>query len=80
MEVPALTEAEELSYLRRRLTSLEEQVQRLRMGRRVLMNLLLTQEQVKRAEISQLRAENQRLRRVYQDSGLRLVEGHSQHD
>lgn len=75
-----MTEAEELSYLRRRLTLLEEQVQRLRMGRRVLMNLLLTQEQVKRAEISQLRAENLRLRRVYQDSGLRLVEGRSSQD
>lgn len=80
MEVPALTEAEELSYLRRRLATLEEQVQRLRMGRRVLMNLLLTQEQVKRAEISQLRAENQRLRRVYQDTGLRLVEGRAPND
>jgi hypothetical protein len=77
--VPALTESEELAYLRRRLVFLEEQVQRLRLSRRVLMNLLLTQEQVKRGEISQLQAENERLRR-HQSNSLHLVELHGQQD
>jgi hypothetical protein len=74
-----LTESEELAYLRRRLVFLEEQVQRLRLSRRVLMNLLLTQEQVKRGEISQLQAENERLRR-HQSNGLHLVELQGQQD
>lgn len=74
-----MTESEELTYLRRRLVFLEEQVQRMRLSRRVLMNLLLTQEQVKRSEIGQLQAENERLRQA-RAGGLRLVEAHRRQD
>jgi len=57
------------------LATLEEQLQRLRLGRRVLMDLLLAQEQIKRAEIDRLRAENERLRRLTLEHKLRVVAG-----
>lgn len=70
-----MTEAEELSRLLKRLTALEEQLQRLRLGRRVLMDLLVAQERIKRAEINRLRAENERLRRITMESKLSVVAG-----
>lgn len=71
----SLTEAEEFSRLQKRLAALEEQLQRLRLSRRILMDLLLAQERNKRAEIDRLRAENERLRRITLEHKLRVVAG-----
>lgn len=70
-----MTEAEEFSRLQKRLAALEEQLQRLRLSRRILMDLLLAQERNKRAEIDRLRAENERLRRITLEHKLRDVAG-----
>lgn len=56
-------EQDELEAMRRRLKLLEERLQGLRTSRRILMNLLATQEREKRAIIRQLELENSRLHR-----------------
>ncbi|MEW6723635.1 MAG: hypothetical protein AB1331_01765 [Bacillota bacterium] len=46
------------------MRELEDKLSRLRLSRRVLMNLLLAQEEFRQDEINRLRAENERLRRL----------------
>ncbi len=53
----------ELNWLRERVRVLEDRVQGLRASRRILMNLIASQEREKRARIRQLEAENARLQK-----------------
>lgn len=56
-------EPREVAELKARVKLLEERVQGLRASRRILMNLLASQEREKRAKIDRLEAENQRLQK-----------------
>lgn len=56
-----MIESEDVSALRERVRILEERVQALRAGRRVLMSLVSVQERAARAKISRLEQENKRL-------------------
>lgn len=54
---------DELHQLQARVRLLEERIKGLRASRRILMNLLASQEREKRACIDRLESENQRLQR-----------------
>jgi len=54
-------EPDDVGELRRRVRLLEERVQGLRASRRILMNLVASQEREKRARIQRLEKENVRL-------------------
>ncbi len=56
-----MQELDEVGELRRRIRLLEERVQGLRASRRILMNLVASQEREKRARIQRLEKENVRL-------------------
>lgn len=74
-----MAEEESFARLKERIETLEEQLQRLRLSRRILMDLLLAQEQIRRAEIDRLRAENELLRRLNLERKLSLVTRGSAH-
>jgi DNA anti-recombination protein RmuC len=54
---------DETTQLRNRVQVLEERIQGLRASRRILMNLIATQEREKRAKIQRLEEENNRLQK-----------------
>lgn len=60
----SLNQVNRPEVLEARVRELEDKLSRLRLSRRVLMNLLLAQEEFRQDEINRLRAENERLRRL----------------
>jgi outer membrane murein-binding lipoprotein Lpp len=73
-------ETQEVQELRARIRALEERIRGLRASRRILMNLLASQDREKRARIKQLEVEVQSLRhrslryaRAVMESQIRYV-------
>ena len=56
-----MDQADELIQLKNRVRVLEERIQGLRASRRILMNLITTQERERRTRIFRLEQENERL-------------------
>jgi hypothetical protein len=67
-------ETGEVNILNRRIRELEEKIEGLRMGRRILMNIIDLLEKTKKQEISRLEAENYKLQRANQKYAKIILE------